>query len=49
MDLAWRRAMEKRTGKAAAPFSLPDGEGKTHRLEDFRGSWLLLVFHRHLG
>ena len=41
--------MERLTGRAAVPFSLPDAEGKTHRLEDFGGSWLLLVFHRHLG
>jgi peroxiredoxin len=37
------------TGKPAAPFQLPDGQGKTWTLEDFRGHWLLLVFHRHLA
>ena len=37
------------TGKPAIPFSLPDSTGQTHRLEDYRGQWLLLVFHRHLG
>lgn len=33
----------------AVPFALPDIEEKTHRLDDYRGSWLLMVFHRHLG
>ncbi len=36
-------------GQPAAPFSLPDAEGRVHRLEDYRGRWLLLVFHRHLS
>ena len=35
--------------RQAAPFALPDVEGRVHRLEDYRGRWLLLVFHRHLG
>lgn len=38
-----------RVGHAAAPFTLPDVEGRAHRLEDYKGHWLLLVFHRHLG
>ncbi len=37
------------TGRSAVPFALPDSEGKIYTLEEFRGSWLLLVFHRHLG
>jgi len=37
------------SGAPAAPFALPDAAGTVHRLEDFRGRWLLLVFHRHLG
>jgi peroxiredoxin len=37
------------TGRPAVPFSLPDAEGSLHRLEDYRGQWLLLIFHRHLG
>ena len=41
--------MTDRTGKDAIPFSLPDAEGKVRTLEEFRGRWLLLVFHRHLG
>jgi peroxiredoxin len=36
-------------GQAAIPFSLPDAEGRLHGLDEFRGRWLLLVFHRHLG
>jgi peroxiredoxin len=38
-----------RVGKPAVPFALTDAEGQLHRLEDYRGRWLLLVFHRHLG
>lgn len=37
------------TGQPARPFSLQDSEGVIHRLEDYRGDWLLMVFHRHLG
>jgi peroxiredoxin len=37
------------TGKPASPFTLQDSTGLTHRLDDYRGHWLLLVFHRHLG
>jgi peroxiredoxin len=37
------------TGRPAIPFELLDAEGRTHRLGDYRGHWLLLVFHRHLG
>lgn len=36
-------------GKPAIPFKLRDIHGKYHLLEDYRGSWLLMVFHRHLG
>ena len=38
-----------RTGEPAIPFELPDADGRTHRLADYQGEWLLLVFHRHLG
>jgi len=31
-------------GKPAAPFALPDLDGKTARLEDFRGKVLMLFF-----
>jgi peroxiredoxin len=37
------------TGKPAIPFTLSDEQGRTHQLTDYTGSWLLLVFHRHLG
>jgi len=34
----------------AIPFQLPDASGQMHhRLSDYIGSWLLMVFHRHLG
>jgi peroxiredoxin Q/BCP len=35
-------------GREAPPFELEDTAGRTHRLADYRGRWLLLVFHRHL-
>jgi peroxiredoxin len=37
------------TAKFAPPFELQDSNGGIHRLETYRGSWLLMVFHRHLG
>lgn len=36
-------------GKPAVEFSLVDTAGTVHRLADYAGRWLLLVFHRHLG
>lgn len=36
-------------GKSAPPFVLQDNNGGIHRLETYRGGWLLMVFHRHLG
>lgn len=41
--------MPNLTGKPAVPFTLSDSTGAPHRLEDYRGRWLLLMFHRHLG
>ncbi len=41
--------MDTLTGKPAVPFRLLDSDGRLHRLEDYRGGWLLMVFHRHLG
>lgn len=41
--------MNDLTGKPAITFTLPDSNGHIHRLEEYRGHWLLLVFHRHLG
>jgi peroxiredoxin len=43
----WRT--RRQTGQTAIPFELLDAEGRSHRLSDYRGHWLLLVFHRHLG
>ena len=37
------------TGKPAVPFTLHDSAGRSHTLADYAGSWLLMVFHRHLG
>jgi len=36
-------------GRSAVPFALEDPHGRTFRLEDFAGAWLLLTFHRHLA
>jgi peroxiredoxin len=41
--------MLSQVGQPAIAFELADVEGKVHRLTDFSGKWLLLVFHRHLG
>ena len=41
--------MKDLTGKPAFSFNLPDTNGVQHQLADCRGSWLLMVFHRHLG
>jgi len=37
------------TGQTAPRFSLVDTQRRRHRLEDYRGRWLLMMFHRHLG
>jgi len=34
---------------SAISFNLSDSEGIVHRLSDYSGSWLLMVFLRHLG
>ncbi len=36
-------------GEKAVSFCLRDLDDKNHSLQDYAGSWLLLVFHRHLG
>ncbi len=36
-------------GMNAVAFELPDANGSVHRLSEYRGGWLLLVFHRHLA
>ena len=41
--------MKTKRGDAAVPFELPDTAGRVHRLSEYSGGWLLLVFHRHLG
>ena len=41
--------MDSKVGQPAVPFELADTTGTVHRLEEYRGSWLLMVFHRHLG
>lgn len=43
------RIVRNLTGRPAPPFALRDSDGRIHRLDAYRGSWLLLVFHRHLG
>ena len=40
--------MTSTVGSPAAAFTLEDTAGAVHRLEQYRGRWLLLVFHRHL-
>ena len=37
-----------RLGRPAVPFRLRDAHGQVHSLEDYAGTWLLLVLHRHL-
>ncbi len=39
----------KRVNQPAVPFQLQDAAGQLHRLSDYTGFWLLMVFHRHLG
>jgi len=34
--------------ESAPDITLPTATGETLQLADFRGEWLLLVFHRHL-
>jgi peroxiredoxin len=41
--------MNDLTGTPARHFAVKDSTGIINRLEDFKGSWLLMVFHRHLG
>ena len=36
-------------GAPAVDFALEDTRGVIHRLDQYRGRWLLMVFHRHLG
>ncbi len=38
-----------RTGEKADQFVLTSQSNKRVKLSDFRGEWLWMVFHRHLG
>ena len=40
--------MKSKIGLPAVAFVLEDTAGTVHRLEQYRGHWLLMVFHRHL-
>jgi peroxiredoxin len=42
-------SLGNRTGEKAFAFTLKDEDGRETRLDDFKGSWLLMVFHRHLA
>jgi peroxiredoxin len=41
--------MKNKEGTPAVPFTFRDTAGKIKQLKDYSGSWLLMVFHRHLG
>jgi len=41
--------MSSLVGQPAVDFDLCDADGNARRLDDYQGSWLLMVFHRHLG
>jgi peroxiredoxin len=41
--------MTAQAGSPAVEFALEDTAGTVHRLGQYRGHWLLMVFHRHLG
>ncbi|MDO8479125.1 MAG: hypothetical protein Q7W02_23615 [Candidatus Rokubacteria bacterium] len=41
--------MKSNVGSPAVTFALKDTAGTVRRLDQFRGHWLLMVFHRHLG
>jgi hypothetical protein len=49
IDQSLQDTMQLQTDRPAAPFSLPDFQGRICCLQNFSGHWLLLVFHRHLG
>ena len=46
-DLAYTLSMTL-LGKPSVPFCLRDAHGQEHSLDDYAGTWLLLVLHRHL-
>jgi len=42
-------SLGNKTGEKAPAFTLKDENGGEFRLDEFQGSWVLLVFHRHLA
>jgi peroxiredoxin len=40
--------MRSKVGFPAVAFELEDTAGTVRRLAQYRGHWLLMVFHRHL-
>jgi hypothetical protein len=48
-ELTREDEMMPHVGSPAIEFALEDIAGAVHRLEHYRGQWLLMVFHRHLG
>ena len=42
-------AMDSKIGFPSVEFELTDARGELHSSKRYIGSWLLLVFHRHLG
>ncbi len=38
-----------RVGQEPPSLTVTDSQSREVRLEEFRGNWLLLVFHRHLA
>jgi len=49
LKLAKEIGMKSRIELPAIDFCLGDASGIEHRLADYSGKWLLMVFHRHLG
>jgi thioredoxin-dependent peroxiredoxin len=45
MGWSWANAGEPTVGKASPAFELGDQAGKTHRLSDYHGRWLVLYFY----
>jgi peroxiredoxin Q/BCP len=43
--LSFARADDLHPGQPAPAFALPDQQGKVHRLDDYRGQWVVLYFY----
>lgn len=41
--------IKNRVGQLAIPFSFNNNQAKEVCLDDFKGDWLWMVFHRHLA